>query len=139
MASTMYKGKNLRIRVDGEVVYHATDCEFQSDIEIETVATKDTNGKVKTTGAYDWSMTSSGIAANKPGGGTQEDFKSILDKHKAGTAVEVSFTTDEVGDVIITGDAYIKTCSIKAGVNGFATLDATFEGTGDYTVELVSA
>lgn len=138
MASTMYKGKNLRIRLDGNVVYHATDCEFQSDIEIESVATKDTNGKVKTTGAYDWSMTSSGIAANKPGGGTQEDFKSLLDKHAAGTSVEVSFTTDTVGDVVITGNAFIKSISTKAGTTGFATCDATFEGSGDYTVELVA-
>lgn len=137
MASTMYKGKNLRIKVGDNVIYHATDCEFQSDIEIESIATKDTAGKLKTTGAYDWSMTSSGIAANKPGGGTQEDFKSILDKHKAGTVVEISFTTDVVGDVIIAGEAYIKSCSVKAGTNGFATLDASFEGSGDYTVALV--
>lgn len=138
MASTMYKGKNLRIRISDEVIYHATDCEFQSDIEIESIATKDTAGKLKTSGAYDWSMTSSGIAANKPGGGTQEDLKSILDKHKAGDEVEISFTTDVVGDVIIAGNAIIKSCAIKAGVNGFATLDATFEGSGDYTVELVA-
>lgn len=137
MASTMYRGKNLRIRVDGNVIYHATDCEFQSDIEIDSIATKDTNGKVKVTSAYDWSLTSSGIAANKPGGGTQEDFKSLLDKHKAGTEVDVSFSTDTVGDVIISGSAFIKSISTKAGTNGFATCDATFEGSGDYTVALV--
>ena len=98
MASTMYKGKNLRIKLDGGVIYHATDCNFSSDIEIEKIATKDTNGNLKITGAYDWNLSSSGVVANKPSGGIQEDFQSLLNKHKAGTEVAIEFTTGEIGD-----------------------------------------
>jgi hypothetical protein len=138
MASTMYKGKNLRIRLDDNVIYHATDCSFSSDIEIEKIATKDTNGNLKITGAYDWNLSSSGVVSNKPNNGTQEDFKSLLDKHRAGTSVFIEFTTGEAGDVIISGDGFIKSISVKAPEKGFATSDLTIEGSGDYDVALNS-
>lgn len=138
MASTMYKGKNLRIKIDDNVIYHATDCSFNSDIEIEKIATKDTNGNLKTTGAYDWNLSSSGVVSNKPSGGSQEDFKSLLDKHKAGTEVEISFTTGDTGDVVITGNGFIKSVAVKAPEKGFATADISIEGSGDYTVALVA-
>lgn len=137
MASTMYKGKNLRIKLDGGVIYHATDCNFSSDIEIEKIATKDTNGNLKITGAYDWNLSSSGVVANKPSGGAQEDFKSLLDKHKSGAEVDIEFTTGDVGDVIISGVGFIKSIQVKAPEKGFATSDVTIEGSGDYTVALV--
>ncbi|WP_298220815.1 hypothetical protein [Flavobacterium sp.] len=140
MASTIYKGKDLRLKVAGKVVYHATECTFASNMKIESIATKDTNGEVGVTSNLSWSMTSKGLIANKPvGSTTHQDVKSLLDLHKAGTEVEVSFTTGVEGDVIITGNTFIESASLGAPVEGNTSFDASFKGNGDYTVELVPA
>ncbi len=136
-ASTMYKGKNLRIKLDDEIILHATDCSFSSDMEIEKIATKDTNGNLKITGSYDWNLSSSGVVSNKPSGGTQQDYLALITKHKAGTSCSIEFTNGNAGDVIISGDGFIKSFSVKAPEKGFATMDVSIEGSGDYTAALI--
>ncbi|NHM08007.1 hypothetical protein G4D82_12300 [Flavobacterium sp. CYK-4] len=139
MASTIYKGKDLRLKADGKVIYHATECTFSSSMKIESIATKDTNGEVGVPSNLSWSMTSKGLIANKPAGSTtHQDVKSLLDLHKAGTEIELSFTTGEVGDIIITGNAFIESASLGAPVEGNTSFDASFKGNGDYTVEVVA-
>jgi hypothetical protein len=136
-AGTPYKGKNLRVRVDGETVFHATECSFNSSIQLEEIATKDTQGSLVVSGNYTWGLSTNMLAADKASLSTQEDFVSLLNKHKAGTEIDVQFTTDVAGDILISGSAFIESISISAPTAGFATAECSMKGSGDYTVATV--
>ena len=135
MASTIYKGKDLRIKVEGKTVFHATECSFSSSMNIDSIATKDTTGEVGTPSTLSWTLSTNALVTNAPSGSTTtQGTKSLLDYHKAGTLVEIEFATGETGDLIISGSAYIESCELQAPVQGNATFSASFKGDGDYTV-----
>lgn len=133
-----YKGKNLRISVDGATIFHATECSFNSSIQLEEIATKDTQGSLVVSGNYTWGLSTNMLVADKAALSTQDDYKGLLEKHKAGTQVSVEFTTDVTGDLVISGSAFIESISITAPTQGFATAECSLKGSGDYTVATVS-
>lgn len=134
-----YAGKNLRVRIDGKTVFHATECSFTTSRNMESIASKDTNGEQVTPGNYTWGVSTNFLVANIPAGSTtQVGTKEILDNYQDGTEVEISFTTNIVGDVIITGNTYIEGLNMSAGTNGVATGDCSFKGNGDFETALVA-
>lgn len=137
-AGQAYKGKNLRVRVDGDTIFHATECSFNSSIALEEIATKDTQGSLVVSGNYTWGLSTNMLAAERAALSTQEDFVTLLNKHKAGTEIAVEFTTDVAGDIVISGAAFIESISISAPTAGFATAECAMKGSGDYTVSVVS-
>jgi hypothetical protein len=137
MAGNTYAGKNLRIRVEGKTVFHATECTFTTSRNMESIASKDTNGEQVTPGNYTWGVSTNFLVANKPTASTtQIGTKEILDTYQAGTEVEVQFSTEIVGDVIITGQSFIESLNMSAPTNGVATGDASFKGNGDFVTTL---
>jgi len=137
MAGNTYAGKNLRIRVDGKTIFHATECSFTTSRNMESIASKDTNGEQVTPGNYTWGVSTNFLVANKPDASTtQIGTKEILDTYQAGSEVEVQFTTDIAGDVIVTGNTFIEGLNMTAGTNGVATGDASFKGNGDFETSL---
>lgn len=138
-AGDILKGKDLRIKVDDNTIYHATECSFTTTREIESIATKDTDGNKGTPGNYEWSLSTSALVANKAALSTQNDTKSILDAYLLGDKVSVEFTTDVEGDIILSGEAWIASCNITAAVGASATYDVSFTGDGDLTVAAVPA
>lgn len=137
-AGDIIKGKNLRIKIGAGTVYHSTECSFTTSMELEGIATKDTNGNIQTPGNYEWGLSTNALVANRAASSTQNDTKSILDLYQAGETVAVEFATEEAGDIIITGNCYIASCNITAPVSGSATYDITLTGDGDFTVATVS-
>lgn len=138
-AGDTIKGKNLRIKMGTGRIYHATQCDFTTTRAVESMATKDTNGELKTTGNYTWGLSSSAVVAIKPSSGNWQDTKTILDAYVANEPVAVEFTTDVEGDIIISGSCNIIGCNIGAPVNGNATYEVTFDGVGDFVVGVVPA
>jgi hypothetical protein len=137
MAGNTYAGKNLRIRVEGKTVFHSTECTFTTSRNMESIASKDTNGEQVTPGNYTWGVSTNFLVANKPtASSTQIGTKEILDTYQAGTEVEVQFSTEIVGDVIITGQSFIESLNMSAPTNGVATGDASFKGNGDFVTTL---
>jgi len=133
MAGNTYAGKNLRIRVDGKTVFHATECTFTTSRNMESVASKDTNGEQVMPGNYTWGVSTNFLVANIPtASATQIGTKEVLDIYQAGTEVEVQFSTNIVGDVVITGNSFIESINMSAPTNGVATGDASFKGNGDF-------
>jgi hypothetical protein len=133
MAGNTYAGKNLRIRVGGKTIFHATECTFTTSRNMESIASKDTNGEQVTPGNYNWGVSTNFLVANIPTASTtQIGTKEILDTYQAGTEVEVQFSTEIVGDVIITGQSFIESINMSAPTNGVATGDASFKGNGDF-------
>lgn len=138
MAGNTYQGKNMRIKVGGKTVFHATECSFSTSRNMDSVASKDTNGNIVSPGDYEWSVSTNFLTANKPDASTtQIGTKELLEDYKEGTLVEVEFTTNIVGDVIISGSAYIKDISLNAPTSGLSTGSASFNGSGDFEVETV--
>jgi hypothetical protein len=137
MQGQPYKGKNLRIRVGDDTIFHATECTFNSTMQLEGIASKDTNGTIQTPGNYEWGLSTNMLVADKATASTQEDFISMLLAHQAGSEVSVSFTTDIVGDFVISGMAFIESVNASAPTNGVATADAAFKGNGNYTIAKV--
>ncbi len=58
-AGDFIKGKNLRLKVEGKTVFHATECTWSTSRELEDIATKDTNGKRRVLGDYDFTCSTS--------------------------------------------------------------------------------
>lgn len=140
MAEKIYKGKNLRIFVDDKSILHSTECNFSTTRNFEGIATKDTNGTINTPGNYEWSLTANALFADKDvANTTQNSFKEVLQKFKDATRVAVQFTTQEFGDVVISGNAYISSANIAAATEGSATGDFAFQGDGDFELETVEA
>jgi hypothetical protein len=133
MAGNTYQGKNLRIRVGGKTIFHATECSFTTSRSMDSIASKDTNGEQVSPGNYTWSVSTNYLVANIPTASTtQIATKQLLDSYQAGSEVEVEFTTNVVGDVIITGMTFIESINMTAPTNGVATGDAGFKGNGDF-------
>lgn len=138
-AGSIVKGRNLRIKVADNTVYHATECSFSSTLEMEAIATKDTDGNVQTPGNYEWSLSTSALVAVKETGSSQNDTYSIMEKYLAKEVIAVEFTTDVAGDIILSGNAYLSSCNITAPVNGSATYDVTITGDGDLTLDRIAS
>lgn len=140
MAGNTYAGKNLRIRMGGKTIFHATECSFATSRSMESIASKDTNGEQVTPGNYTWSVSTNFLVANIPTSSTtQVGTKQILDTYQDGTEVEIQFTTNIIGDVIISGNAFIEGLNMSAPTNGVATGDCSFKGNGDFLTEEVAA
>ncbi|RZJ33723.1 MAG: hypothetical protein EOO51_12590 [Flavobacterium sp.] len=133
MTDGIIKGKDLRIFANGLPIYHATECNFQSDMGIEAIATKDTEGEDGVTSNYKWNLSSKSLVANAPE--THQSSKSLIQYHKEGAVLGIQFRTEEIGDFVISGNAWIKSVAIGASVEGSSTFDAGFQGKGGYTVD----
>lgn len=139
MAGNTYAGKNLRIRVDGKTIFHATECTFTTSRNMESIASKDTNGEQVTPGNYTWGVSTNFLVANIPTASTtQVGTKEVLDIYQNGSEVEVQFSTNIVGDVIITGQSFIEGMNMSAGTNGVATGDCSFKGNGDFVTTVAA-
>ncbi|MEM9685301.1 MAG: hypothetical protein AAF934_00080 [Bacteroidota bacterium] len=137
-AGQFYRGRNLRISVEGEVIYHATECSFSTSKDFEEIATKDTNGKEQYPGDHGWSLSTNYLVADRPGGGTQQDVSTLLGFYQNNTLLTVEFTTGVTGDIVISGSAYIDNCNITSTVNQVVSGDFSFLGNGDFTVGTVA-
>lgn len=138
-AGEIVKGRNLRIKIADNTVYHATECSFSTTLELEGIATKDTAGNVQSAGNYEWSLSTSALVAVKSTGSSQNDTFSILEKYLAKTAVDVEFTTDVANDIILSGSAYLSSCNITAPTNGTSTYDVVLTGDGTLTLDRIAS
>lgn len=137
-AGDFIKGKNLRLKVEGGTVFHATECGFSTSRELEDIATKDTNGKRRVPGDYDFSATTSMMLAEKAASGTQHDVYDLLQIFKDGVKVDIEFTTDIQGSKVISGSYYIQQCDIAASNGSTATGNFSFAGDGEFEIETVA-
>lgn len=138
MANRHLLGKNLRIKLDDNTLLHATECNFTSSLNLEAIATKDTDGEEQSPGSYTWGISTSTLVTVRDTG-TQNDTYGILEKFQAKQLVPVEFTTDDANDIIITGNVYLTQCDIAAPVNGSATFSITGVGSGNFTLARVSS
>lgn len=138
MANRYLLGKNLRLKLDDNTVLHATECNFTSSLNLEAIATKDTDGEEQSPGSYTWGISTSALVTYRDTG-TQNDTFAIMQKFQNKTAVDVEFTTDTANDIVITGSVYLTQCDIAAPVNGSATFSISATGIGNFTLSRISS
>lgn len=137
-AGQIYKGRKLRISVNGKTIYHATECSLTIDSNTEDIATKDTDGNVVVPDGYNWSLNTNALVADKETASTQSDFMDVLDLQLQSTEVTIQFTTGETGDFLLSGKAYVTNASITASVGSAVSGSFTFTGNGNLTKSTVS-
>lgn len=135
-----YKGKMIRARLNDKTLFHATECGISITTNLESIATKDTNGNVQTPGNYEWSATMSALVADKATSNTtQHSFTDLIALQLAGTEIDFDFTTDETGDFVFTGKVFISQADITASTEGAASGSFSFTGNGDLVQAVVAA
>lgn len=129
--NVFYKGKELRIKVGGKAMFHSTSCGMNISRTLESIATKDTKGTINVPGNYEWTVSAETLIVNPAVGGTQTATAELLRLMLAGEEVEINFTTDHEGDLLLKGMAYIESAGLKSDVGGSGTVSYSFKGNGD--------
>lgn len=139
-ASTIYKGKNVRLRIGDKTLYHSTTAQITITSNTTEIATKDTNGTIVTPDNYSWTASMESLWANKPDGSTtQLDPKDLITHQLANDLLTLEFTTDVQGDDTYSGSCYVTQTDLGAEVGNSATASFQFTGSGDLTVGVVPA
>lgn len=129
----MIVGTKMRIIVDGKPIFHETEASLSSSISFSEVASKDTNGVKVMPGNQSWGISASSLTAVDPDS-LKEDVVTMYAKHEGKQIVQVQFTTDEAGDIVFTGNAYVETFDIAA--NNGETVTGSFSFKGDESLSL---
>lgn len=134
-AGEFYTGKNLRLSLAGQTLFHATSCGLSISSDNEEISTKDTNGKNIIPGGYSGSLTTDCLIADKSG--TENDAWDMVQNQLSNTKITFEFTTGTTGDRTISGECYVTQSDITAEENGIATGSFSFITTGDITLGTV--
>jgi predicted secreted protein len=136
MPDKIYQGKNIRLTLAGKKVFHATDCGISATLNLEALASKDTDGDLQSPGSLSWSMSLSALVAEKdPVSLTHHSFKDVVRTFLNKVPVDIQYTTAETGDWVFSGSAYITQFDISAQTAGAATGSFSFTGNGDLTLD----
>lgn len=139
-ASTIYNGKEMRLKFDDKTLYHATNCQLTVSSKTQELATKDTNGDIVSVDGYTASLSTDALWADKPlASSTQVDPADLLALQLAGTLGTFEFTTGVEGDRTISGSCYVTNSDFGAEVGNKATASFQFTVSGDITVGVVPA
>ncbi|QQU04031.1 phage tail tube protein [Myroides odoratus] len=133
-AGKIYKGKDLRISVGGKTVFHSTSCSITISTTLESIATKDTDGTVNVPSNYEWSLSAESLTADKATSSTQADYFDLIVMQLAGEEVDIEMTTGKIGDILLSGKAFIESTGISADTGSSSTSSFSFKGNGDITV-----
>ncbi|MCO6149058.1 phage tail tube protein [Flavobacterium sp. NRK1] len=138
-AGQIYKGKMVRISLGGKTLFHATESSISITTTLESIATKDTNGKVQIPSNYEWSASLSALVADKGADNTtQYGFTELVALQLANTELDFEFTTDTTGDFVFSGKVFINQADITASTENSASGSFSFTGNGDLTQAVVS-
>lgn len=139
-AGTIYKGKNVRLRIGDKILYHSTACNLTITTNTTEVATKDTNGTIVTPDNYSFSLSMDSLWANKETGqeAAQLDPKDLITHQLANDTLTFEMTTDVTGDDVVSGSCFVTNTDLGAEVGNSATAAFQFTGTGDLTIGAVT-
>lgn len=141
MADKIYKGKNIRIIISGKKIFHATEGSISITTNLESIATKDTDGNIQTPSNYEWTASANALVAQVDPAGTHaashSSFTDLVAAQLANSELDFQFTTEATGDFIFSGKVYITQCDITASTENAATGSFSFTGNGNLTLDTV--
>jgi TP901-1 family phage major tail protein len=113
----------------------STDFELTKDT-IDATNKDGSNYKEFLVGLSNWTMSCEGIF-EEDGSTTNFSPKDLLDDMIAGDAITVVMTSNETGDLKLTGSAVMTSFAWNAPVNDVATFSCSLQGSGALTVGTV--
>ena len=133
MATRIYDGSLLRITIDGDTVYHATDSEISIELGTKERATKDTSGVEVAPDLISWTASCNALMVHDTTETGTHAFDALFDLMLAKSLVAVEFTLGSAtsGDIYYTGNAYITSLSANATVREDATASISLTGSGE--------
>lgn len=135
--SNFLSGTSFRVLVDDKTIAHETEASLSSSLDFKEVATKDTDGIEKTPGNQSWSISCNNLVMTDATT-TQQTIATLYALHKDKTKVAIQFTTNDTGDMVFSGYAYIGTFNITSTNDENVSGDFSFEGTGGLTLGTVA-
>tara|TARA_R110001632_G_scaffold137804_2_gene253413 strand:+ start:5349 stop:5756 length:408 start_codon:yes stop_codon:yes gene_type:complete len=131
-----YNG-NMRIKAGTKTILHEQDSSFSMSVGMQEVATKDIVGKQFNPQDIEWSISGTGIADNSDAD-AQVDVQALLDAVKAKAEIALEMTDDVTGNLMISGNGYYESVSIKSANKEKVTFDFSIKGIGEPTFALVA-
>lgn len=128
----VYNGSLLRIKVDGQNIFHETDASISVELSTRERATKDTDGVEIAPDLISWSATGNSLGVQTAEGGAYS-FEGLMDKFLAKQIVEVEFTLGSKGasgDVFYKGQGLLTSLELSATVREDATASWSITGSG---------
>lgn len=128
----VYNGSLLRIKVDGQNIFHETDASISVELSTRERATKDTDGVEIAPDLISWSATGNSLGVQTSEGGAYS-FEGLMDKFLAKQIVEVEFTLGSKGasgDVFYKGQGLLTSLELSATVREDATASWSITGSG---------
>ena len=135
MANEKKISGNLRLRLDGKVIFDATSCTLSMSREVtQTTGTKDSAAGSNSKGTKSWTASYNGLGVYAGDGNGGHQFKDLVDywNDDTNTLVHVEFVPSE-GDYTwyYEGDAIITQLDGVFNFSEDATVTMTATGSGD--------
>lgn len=124
----------LKIKVGGAVIAHITSARLRSTHAPRVVESNDTYpGEIKLPGKITWSVTFSSYAVMTG----VLSLKYLLEKHLARGPVTIEFTTEESGEVYVSGSGIITELDTGGNTADSGDINGTIDGVGLYNIGVV--
>ena len=140
-----YRGENLRIKINGDPLFHATTCSLEMTTANEDLASKDITGTKRSMGLLSGTLSTDALLADKvidpalPDPPTPYvDPIELLRFQQNKTLLDWEFTTGVSGDFIISGKCYVSNSTINAENQQIGTTSFTFLVDGDIVITKIS-
>lgn len=129
----MYKGKLIRLKIDGDYIPCELSCEINVNQEVLPV-TNNTQGRAKSfiRGYYEWSVTlESNFTSINNKSASQILLGKILLDGDGSVGLEIVSHDTSGMPFILMGNVIPTTWNLSAGASGLATNNTTFQGNGE--------
>jgi TP901-1 family phage major tail protein len=138
MTTGVTNGHYMRFFNNGTSLGYATECSISFSAEMRELAHKDTVGDgggwvEKAPGQKSATGSTSGLYAE-----SDNAASALFTAYKDGTALDITFTTEETGDKVWAGEAFITSLEINAANNENVTYSCSWEFNGEVTMATVS-
>ena len=134
----IYKGEYLRLRFEGQTLYHATSCSLSVSMSSEELASKDIEGTLISMGNYTATLSTDVLLADKPDGEVvYVDAMDLLEYQLGKVALDWQFTTGKASDLVISGKCYVTQADFTAENKQAATASFSFQVSGKITTERI--
>ncbi len=133
----LINGTNLVIKVGGNPILKATTASLEMSVDMPDATTKDSAGWAEFfAGVRSWTVSTDGLIDYS--GANPVGIDELVGMLITRAAVAVQFSTSTVGDMKLSGNAYVTSISQTADMESPSGFSVSFQGTGALTQSTVS-
>lgn len=129
-------GTNFTLQVGTDLLFGEVTSEMQFSTDVFETTVKSSTGRKKTFESGEHGFTGSASLIISAADGAK--VKAILDAKDAGDALAFVYGSTIVDDFKVEGNVILTSVNLPAPKNDARTLDIEFQGTGTYTVSVIT-